>query len=78
MQDFNREILNDRLRKSTDDYNEYNETFKAIRKRIKRLKRDTSDRQAGWVEQVMRYSKLVARNFDMYMQKKGFSGTGMY
>lgn len=70
--------LNDRLQKATADYDSFNETFQTVRRHVKDLSADVLRRKEGWLDQVKRYSKLVARNFDMYMQKKGFSGTGVF
>jgi hypothetical protein len=76
LENFSRPSLNDRLEKATADYDSFFATFKTVRRHVKELSADVKSRKEGWLDQVKRYSKLVARNFDMYMQKKGFSGTG--
>ena len=46
-----------------------------VRKQLKRLNRDCTQRAEKWGEQLLSYAELVARQFDCYMNHKGCSGT---
>ena len=69
------EILSERLAKAATDYNAFKEEYSEVKRRIKSMEKDLYERQELWEKQVKHYSKMVSRNFDAYMQKRGFSGS---
>jgi len=70
-----RERLNAKLASAKDDFQSSYDQYKDIRRRCNELTEDNLKRKELWLKSVKSYARLVARNFDMYMQKKGLSGT---
>lgn len=49
--------------------------FDAVREHLKASMANVEERRAAWDRQLRVLQKLVAKKFDVYMQKKGFAGT---
>lgn len=76
LQKYTRASLTELLKRATIDYEELYEKCRAIRKNIKTMKIVINERKDFFEKSVKHSGKLVAKQFDIYMQKKGFSGTG--
>ena len=76
LQKYTRASLTELLKKATIDFEELYQHCLAIRKNIKTMKAIIKERGDFYEKSVKRSGKLVAKQFDIYMQKKGFSGTG--
>lgn len=49
--------------------------YNTIREELKASEHSVAERRAAWKNQLLTLKKIVAKNFDIYMQKKGFAGT---
>lgn len=78
MHQYTRESLYNLLKKATEDYEELFEHCRIIKRNIKSMKNVIAERGEFYDKSVKSSGKLVAKQFDMYMQKKGFSGTGQF
>ena len=72
------EILLGRIAKATNDFTKFSQEYKEVKKRIACMTKDLKEREELWESQVKGYSKLVSREFDTYMQKRGFSGSVVF
>lgn len=67
--------LNEKLEKALSEREVLMGKYMRVRELVKNLTADCTHREELWSKQLIRMGKMVAKNFDMYMQRKGFSGT---
>lgn len=75
LQDYTSATLTEKLNKAVADYEEHSQGYKALKNKIAELTDDNLKREELWSTQIRRYGKMVTKQFDVYMQKRGFSGS---
>lgn len=62
----------------TADFDAMKENYIIVRNDIKTAESNLEKRTIKWIKQLKELSTVIARNFDVYMQKKGQSGTVVF